>query len=64
MDNEKEKLIEILNQNVVSVKNTLRMITSNNPSVSIETLKSIATLFIENDIGILTDSIEKIKKIK
>ena len=63
MDNEKEKLIEILNQNVVSVKNTLRMITSN-PGVSIQTLKSIATLFIENDIGILTDSIEKIKKIK
>lgn len=63
MDNEKEKLIEILNQNVVSVKNTLRMITSN-PSVSIQTLKSIATLFIENDIGILTDSIEKIKKLK
>ena len=63
MDNEKEKLIEILNQNVVSVKNTLRMITSN-PSVSIQTLKSIATLFIENDIGILTNSIEKIKKLK
>ena len=63
MDNEKEKLIEILNQNVVSVNNTLRMITSN-PSVSIQTLKSIATLFIENDIGILTNSIEKIKKLK
>lgn len=63
MDNEKEKLIEILNQNVVSVKNTLRMITSN-PSVSIQTLKSIAILFIENDIGILTNSIEKIKKLK
>ena len=63
MNNEKDKLIGILNQNVLSVQNTLRMIT-NNPGVSIETLKSIASLLVESDIANLTNSIEKISKIK
>lgn len=61
--NQKSELVEILNKNVLSVQNTLRMIT-NNPDVSIETLKSIASLLVESDIANLTNSIEKISKIK
>lgn len=61
--NQKWELIEILNKNVLSVQNTLRMI-ADNPDVSIETLKSIASFLVESDIVNLTNSIEKISKIK
>jgi len=63
INSQKWELVEILNKNVLSVQNTLRMIT-NNPDVSIETLKSIASLLVESDIANLTNSIEKISKIK
>lgn len=63
INSQKWELIEVLNKNVLSVQNTLRMIT-NNSGVSIETLKSIASLLVESDIVNLTNSIEKIKKIK
>lgn len=60
---QKWKLVEILNTNVLCVQNTLRMITDT-PTVSIETLKSVAKLLVEGDIVNLTSSIEKISKIK
>lgn len=63
IDIQKWKLVEILNTNVLCAQNTLRMITDT-PAVSIETLKSVAELLVEGDIGILTNSIEKIKKLK
>lgn len=63
IDIQKWKLVEILNTNVLCVKNTLRMITDT-PVVSIETLKSVAKLLVESDIVNLTSSIEKISKIK
>lgn len=63
IDIQKWKLVEILNTNVLCAQNTLRMITDT-PAVSIETLKSVAELLVESDIGILTNSIEKIKKLK
>ena len=62
-DIQKWKLVEILNTNVLCVQNTLRMITDT-PVVSIETLKSVAKLLVESDIVNLTNSIQKISKIK
>lgn len=63
IDIQKWKLVEILNTNALCVQNTLRMITDT-PVVSIETLKSVAKLLVESDIVNLTNSIEKISKIK
>lgn len=63
IDIQKWKLVEILNTNALCVQNTLRMITDT-PTVSIETLKSVAKLLVESDIVNLTSSIEKISKIK
>ena len=59
----KWQLIEILNSNILSVKNTLRMI-ADTPCVSLDTLKSIASLLVESDIATLQNSIEKISNVK
>lgn len=59
----KWQLIEILNSNILSVKNTLRMI-ADTPYVSLDTLKSIASLLVESDIATLKNSIEKISNVK
>lgn len=63
IDASKWQLIEILNSNILSVKNTLRMI-ADTPCVSLDTLKSIASLLVESDIATLQNSIEKISNVK